>query len=83
MADEKFRVTVRANDIELRGYVVGTRTLRKLADAVKPLGAMVVASPWDEEQDELDQRPHSRACGILRHSHGPSCSNDCPTCGGQ
>jgi acetaldehyde dehydrogenase (acetylating) len=28
-----------------------------------------------------DQRPHSRACGITRHDHGPACSRDCPTCG--
>jgi hypothetical protein len=29
----------------------------------------------------LDNRPHSRACGVRRHDHGPECSIDCPTCG--
>lgn len=24
--------------------------------------------------------PHSRACGINNHPHGPSCARDCPTC---
>lgn len=25
--------------------------------------------------------PHSRACGITAHPHGPACAGDCPTCG--
>jgi hypothetical protein len=29
---------------------------------------------------EPDQRPHSRACGYLDHSHGTACSSNCPTC---
>jgi hypothetical protein len=35
------------------------------------------------EREEFDRRPHSRACGIKIHDHGPSCSSNCPTCGGQ
>lgn len=27
-----------------------------------------------------DERPHSRACGIMIHPHGVQCSKDCPTC---
>lgn len=27
--------------------------------------------------------PHSRACGISRHLHGPDCHPNCPTCGGK
>jgi hypothetical protein len=27
--------------------------------------------------------PHSRACGIHKHDHGPACSWNCPTCGGK
>lgn len=27
-----------------------------------------------------DRRPHSRACGIREHRHGPNCAIDCPTC---
>lgn len=30
-----------------------------------------------------DRRPHSRACGIQPHEHGPACSTNCPTCGGK
>lgn len=26
--------------------------------------------------------PHSRACGITPHEHGPACHTNCPTCGG-
>ena len=25
--------------------------------------------------------PHSRACGIHWHPHGPRCADDCPSCG--
>lgn len=27
--------------------------------------------------------PHSRACGIRKHDHGPDCHENCPTCGGK
>jgi hypothetical protein len=30
--------------------------------------------------DTADERPHSRACGIRIHNHGPACAPDCPTC---
>lgn len=30
-----------------------------------------------------DNRPHSRACGIGPHEHGPACHSNCPTCGGK
>jgi len=30
-----------------------------------------------------DDRPHSRACGIRNHEHGPDCHSNCPTCHGQ
>ena len=36
----------------------------------------------DEVTRVVDQRPHSRACGIRQHEHGPACSGDCPTCHG-
>ncbi len=26
--------------------------------------------------------PHSRACGMMAHDHGPMCQSDCPTCSG-
>jgi len=29
-----------------------------------------------------DTRPHSRACGIRKHDHGPDCHSNCPSCGG-
>ncbi len=32
---------------------------------------------------DRDQRPHSRACGITRHDHGPDCHSNCPTCHGR
>lgn len=33
-----------------------------------------------ERLTDRDPRPHSRACGIQTHRHGPACSKDCPTC---
>jgi hypothetical protein len=30
-----------------------------------------------------DDPPHSRACGVRRHDHGPDCHPNCPTCGGR
>ena len=30
-----------------------------------------------------DYRPHSRACGIRNHEHGPDCHPNCPTCHGK
>ena len=35
------------------------------------------------EKPSGDQRPHSRACGIVSHQHGPACHTNCPTCHGQ
>lgn len=32
------------------------------------------------EHPRKDERPHSRACGITIHDHGPGCAADCPTC---
>lgn len=29
-----------------------------------------------------DERPHSRACDVTPHSHGPGCHSNCPTCHG-
>lgn len=31
---------------------------------------------------EVDNRPHSRACGPFCRGHGTACSKNCPTCGG-
>lgn len=47
----KFRITVRGDDIELRGYLSGIEATRELADAVKPFGWIVVASV-SEDQDK-------------------------------
>jgi hypothetical protein len=44
-----FRITVRANEVELRGFVEGEGNVRALADAVKPFGWMVVASIADDQ----------------------------------
>lgn len=53
-----------------------------------PDGVKVVCFVADEMRAvrsdvELDTRPHSRACGIAQHDHGPACSSNCPTCGGK
>jgi len=43
--DGSFRVTLRREGLELRGLIGNYETLRMLADAVKPMGVMVYASP--------------------------------------
>lgn len=44
---------------------------------------LVVEQPDPRDDFGVDDRPHSRACGISCRGHGPQCSPDCPTCGGQ
>lgn len=39
--------------------------------------------PHRGEVQSRDERPHSRACGIKYHQHGPMCSRNCPTCEGK
>lgn len=40
---------------------------------------------WEQERQEagLNEGPHSRACGVRKHDHGPECHSNCPTCGGR
>lgn len=50
--------------------------LRAAVSAITDLGLTLGLTPAP------DRRPHSRACGIRRHPHGPECHSNCPTCGG-
>ena len=36
-----------------------------------------------EDNNPLQELPHSRACGPRRHEHGRDCSWNCPTCHGK
>lgn len=42
-----------------------------------------VRLPDHKHVPHKDERPHSRACGIRQHEHGPDCSDNCPTCQGR
>lgn len=33
--------------------------------------------------ENIDKRPHSRACVFMAHPHGNTCSDNCPTCHGK
>jgi hypothetical protein len=44
----RYRVTIRTDQIELRGYVDGVKTLVELAEAMKPI-TMVICSPADDD----------------------------------
>lgn len=33
--------------------------------------------------EDVDRRPHCRACRLTYHTHGPECHDNCPTCGGR
>lgn len=57
--------------------VVLERREQPVAVQTAPAGFAGFAGPWTD-----DCRPHSRACGIQRHPHGPQCARDCPTCHG-
>lgn len=52
-------------------------------DALALRWAVMYPPPQATGVPAADQRPHSRACGIRPHDHGPACSSDCPTCGGR
>lgn len=41
------------------------------------------ALPTVDDRLSHRQGPHSRACGISQHEHGPSCHTNCPTCHGR
>lgn len=43
--DGSFRVTLRRDGVEMKGLIGNFETLRALADAVRPLGVLVIASP--------------------------------------
>lgn len=52
-------------------------------DPPSPPDAVLKGQPvpgWNAPYPPKDQRPHSRACGIKIHEHGPACTPDCPTC---
>lgn len=56
------------------------------AEAARRYGTPNPPSVYVDEwrtQQPFDQRPHSRACGVRRHEHGPDCHPNCPTCGGR
>jgi hypothetical protein len=59
----KFRITIRNDDIELRGYIKNDSALRaselvhQMGEAMQPLSALVIVSPVDDDYDPfaLDQ----------------------------
>jgi hypothetical protein len=55
----RFRITVRGEGVELRGYIddVGDYTLRHFSQAVKPFG-LVMASAADEDYDPFTDWHH-------------------------
>lgn len=63
-----------------------TQTINHMHVHVLPRGANDGTDsdwPWMRDFKKGDRRPHSRACGISQHEHGPACSTNCPTCGGK
>ena len=61
---DRFRITIRAKldgtigTVELRGWLEGEDQLVKLADALKPLGMWVIASPADDDYDPFTDWNH-------------------------
>lgn len=54
---DRYRITVRKGTIELRGWVDGLDDVKALAAAVKPLGAVVVASVAEDNYDPFTEEP--------------------------
>jgi len=71
----RMRVTVTGDGVALSGYVESPEVLAELATAVRPFEWLITATPA--------AMPHSRACGIRKHDHGPDCHPNCPTCSGR
>lgn len=38
---------------------------------------------WAPKLKDSTDGPHTRACGVHPHHHGPDCHFSCPTCGGK
>lgn len=56
--------------VDLEGHIEGVRIQHDCIAKAKRGGT-------------LGGLPHSRACGMLEHPHGPACHSNCPTCGGR
>lgn len=60
-----------------------------LAALGEPESEEVAVEPDEVEPDENPaltwdaDAPHSRACGIRQHDHGPACHPNCPSCNGK
>jgi len=75
MAEDKLRLDVALN-VPQRWYL-------SMAFEGHPKEILAALNHIRDQVEKLaddDNRPHSRACGIKPHSHGPECSPDCPTC---
>lgn len=46
---DKYRITMRADEVELRGFIEGFENVQALAEAVKPFGWMVVVSIAEDQ----------------------------------
>lgn len=57
--------------------------LDALREQVRQMGQMQDPDGVTGETVEVDQRPHSRACGFRPHDHGTACHSNCPSCGGK
>jgi hypothetical protein len=56
-------------DVTLNGTVAGVHISH---DCIPPT-----------KREPVDERPHSRACGMHAHPHGDQCHSNCPTCHGE
>jgi hypothetical protein len=80
--------------VELKHGMTKDQLIKEMAgipgNAVINPGVTKGDRPWESDQYRLgfqwsglkdsNDGPHSRACGISPHFHGPSCATDCPTC---
>lgn len=64
----------KANYEEKENAEIEARPIRTRYFAVK------ATTNYEEVMTLGDDRPHSRACGVNPHPHGPQCHPNCPTC---
>lgn len=61
--------------VALHGQITGME-----AETAEQFAAELTEHARRVRAGAVDDRPHSRACGLTCPGHGPHCAKDCPTC---
>ena len=71
------------SEIRYDARVLAESIVRRTPAGVKrDLALMTLTKAVLYAEESRDEPPHSQACGVLDHGHGPDCHSNCPTCHG-